>query len=238
MSEYQGRENLETATKRINFTKWVCDELFPGLRGDVLELGSGLGTYSKFIIRDFPESHITLSDISSQYIKNLKENFETENVSIIKLDLNNKDDIQKIGFEKFDSIIAINVLEHIEKDELALDALYKMLKKNGTLLILVPANEFLYNVIDESIGHWRRYTKKEFKTKLKRAKFKIKKIYSFNILGILGWYVNGNICKKREVNKQASGIFDKLISIMRIIEKILRRKIGLSIICYCEKEDS
>ena len=153
MSEYEGHENLETAIKRINFTKWVLDETFQFLHGDILEIGSGLGTYSRHLIETFPNSQIHLTDISSNYVNSLKSNFLSKNTHVSKLDLNNLEDCNEIGYDKFDSIIGINVLEHIKDDGMALSQMYKMLKKNGTLVILVPANKFLYNVIDESIGH-------------------------------------------------------------------------------------
>jgi SAM-dependent methyltransferase len=235
MTDYEGHENLETAIKRKNFTKWVAEETFPKLKGDILEIGSGLGTYSKQIIKNHPNSQITLSDVSQSYVKNLTKTFSTDTITVFKLDLNNKEDFKKIGYEKFDSIIAINVLEHVKNDEFAISELYKMLKNNGTLIILVPANKFLYNVIDKSIGHWRRYTKNELKNKLIDNNFKIEKIFSFNILGVFGWFLNGNIFKKSEINKNASSIFDKLIPIMKIIEKYSGRPFGLSVICYCKK---
>jgi len=235
LSEYEGHDNLETAIKRVNFTKWVYDEMSQGLKGDILEIGSGLGTYSRHIISDFPNSKITLTDISDQYVQNLKNEFSDKNISVSKLDLNNHEDFKNIGYGKFDSIIAINVLEHVKNDEYALEELFKMLKTNGTLLLLVPANKFLYNVIDKSIGHWRRYTKNELKEKVQNKNFQIKKIYSFNILGMLGWFLNGNVSKKSTINKNASGFFDKIVPIMKPMENILRKKIGLSIICFCTK---
>ena len=177
----------------------------------------------------------SLSLIDGPNVKNLEKKFVSESINIFKLDLNNKEDFKKIGYEKFDSIIAINVLEHVEDDNFALSELYKMLKKDGMLIILVPANKFLYNVIDKSIGHWRRYTKNELKNKLIVNNFKIEKIFSFNILGIFGWFLNGNVFKKSEINKNASSIFDKLIPIMKVIEKYSGRPFGLSVICYCKK---
>jgi len=235
LSDYEGRVNLETALKRKNFTKWVIDETSSELKGNILEIGCGLGTYSEHLIKNYPNSNITLSDISLSYIHNLKEKFSSPKIQFYKLDLNNIDDFSKIGYDKFDSIIAINVLEHVKDDEFALRELYKMLKKEGSLIILVPAYKFLYNIIDKSIGHWRRYTKKELKEKLVKNNFSIKKMHSFNILGIFGWYLNGNVFKKSEINKEASSLFDKLVPAMKIIEKLSRRKFGLSIICYCKK---
>jgi 2-polyprenyl-3-methyl-5-hydroxy-6-metoxy-1,4-benzoquinol methylase len=235
MVDYEGHENLETAIKRKNFTKWVREETFSELKGNILEIGSGLGTYSEQIIKNNPNSKITLSDISSLYVENLKKSFLSNSVKVFKLDLNNKDDFKEIGYDKFDSIIAINVLEHVKDDKFAFSELYKMLKNDGTLIILVPANKFLYNIIDKSIGHWRRYTKKELRNKLVEKNFVMEKIYSFNILGMFGWFLNGNIFKKREINKNASSLFDKLVPIMKILEKYSGRPFGLSIICYCKK---
>ena len=236
MSEYVGQERLENISNSQNFSNWKYQEIFPGLKGNILEIGSGLGTFSKLIIKDFPESEITLSEISTTYLKNLKGEFQGKNVDVCKLDLNNKDDFEKIGYKKFDSIFGLNVLEHVKNDEFALGQLHQMLKKDGRLIILVPCYKFLYNILDESIDHWRRYTKKELKSKLINANFKVEKIFSFNTLGILGWYVNGNICKNPHVNPNATKIFDKLIPIEKHLEKLFGKRIGLSIISYSKKK--
>ena len=235
MSEFEGHENLEIVAKSNNFNKWMYEEILPALKGDILEVGSGQGLFSKWIIRDFPESLITLSEISSSYLKKLHSEFDTKNVSICKLDLNNKEDFEKIGYEKFNSIFALNVLEHIKNDEFALEQLFKMLKPNGNLVILVPCHKFLYNVIDKSIGHWRRYTKNELKTKLDNANFKIEKIFAFNTLGILGWYFNGNIGKNPKLNPKATELFDKIVPIEKHLEQAFGKKIGLSIIAFVKK---
>jgi 2-polyprenyl-3-methyl-5-hydroxy-6-metoxy-1,4-benzoquinol methylase len=235
LSEYSGHENLETATKRKNFTKWVFDVVLPALGGNILEVGSGLGTFSEHIIQGFPESSITLSDVSPTYVKNLEEKFGSSKVAVYKLDLNDPEDFRKMSHKKFDSIIAINVLEHIQDDKMALRQLRDLLNVGGILVMLVPANKFLYNIIDKSIGHWRRYTKDELRAKVKECGFGIDRMFFFNILGMVGWYINGNICKNPVINKQASGIFDKLIPVMRIIEKALGRRMGLSIICFARK---
>lgn len=207
----------------------------PALKGNILEVGSGLGTFSEHIIQRFSESLITLSDVSPTYVKNLEERFGSSRVDAYKLDLNDPEDFRKISHKKFDSIIAINVLEHIEDDKMALRQLHDLLSVGGTLVILVPANKFLYNVIDKSIGHWRRYTKDELRAKVKECGFGTDEMFSFNILGMVGWYINGNVCKNPVINKQASGVFDKLVPAMRIIEKLLGRKIGLSVICFAKK---
>ncbi len=238
---YSGHENLEIVSQSNRFNNWMYNEILPGLKGDVLEVGSGIGTFSQKIIRDLPLSHITLTDISLPYVKKLEERFSksnnnnTNNISTYKLDLNCKADYEKIGYERFDSIIAINVLEHVEDDIFALQQLYKMLKNEGILIILVPCHKFLYNVIDTNVGHFRRYTKKDLELKIRKTRFSIERMFYFNMVGIIGWYVNGNIAKNPKINSNACKLFDRIVPLLKNVEEKTGKKIGLSIICYLKK---
>ena len=235
---YAGHENLECLAQTRRFNDWIYELISPGLKGDVLEVGSGIGTFSKKIIHDLPTSNIVLTDISPHYVKYLEENFckgDNSKVSSYSLDLNCKEDYEKIGYDKFDSIMAINVLEHVEHDEYALQQLYRMLRTGGILIILVPCHKFLYNAIDRDIGHFRRYTKNELESKIKKTKFTIRQLFYFNMLGIIGWYLNGNIAKKSKVNSGASKMFDRMVPLSKHFEKFAGRRIGLSLICYLMK---
>jgi SAM-dependent methyltransferase len=234
---YSGHKNLEILLQNFRFNDWMYEQILPGLQGNVLEIGSGIGTFSEKIIYNLPpSSHVMFTDISLHYIEQLQNRFSNNNnVSICKLDLNSRTDYESIGFEKFDSIVAINIIEHIIDDEFVLQQLYKMLRNNGRLIILVPSHNILYNIIDKKIGHVRRYTKKELEYKARKAQFMIRRIFYFNALGIVGWYINGNLAKNPEINNTASKIFDKLVPFSRYFEQVTGRKIGLSIICYLEK---
>ena len=213
----------------------MYQEVLPGLKGDILEVGSGIGTFSEKIIFDFPNSKVTLTDISDNYVNELLARFRDDKVSIHKLDLNQKSHYEKIGHEKFDSILAINVLEHVENDEFALFQLYKMLKKEGVLVLLVPAHKFLFNAIDRKVGHFRRYSKKEMISKIQKAQFSIDKIFFFNMIGIIGWYVNGSIFSDSTVNPIAVKIFDRIVPLSKHVERLIAKKIGLSLICFLKK---
>jgi SAM-dependent methyltransferase len=235
--DYSGHENLELLSQTRLFNDWIYEQIFPGIKGDILEVGSGIGTFSEKIIWDLPNSNITLTDVSTRYVKQLEQKFCHNNsrVSSYKLDLNSKDDCQKIGYGKFDSIIAINVLEHVEHDEFALHQLYDMLGMEGRLIILVPCYRFLYNTIDNDIGHFRRYTKSDLESKIKNTKFSIDQLFYFNMLGVVGWYINGNLGKSPKINSTASKVFDRTVPLLKLVEKIIGRRIGLSLICYLKK---
>jgi 2-polyprenyl-3-methyl-5-hydroxy-6-metoxy-1,4-benzoquinol methylase len=238
--EYSGHSNLELDAQSHRFTEWLYREVSAGLKGDVLEIGSGMGTYSEKIIRDkSPVSRVMLTDIAHSYIEALTKRYSftsNNNVSVSKLDLNRKEDYEKIGYEKFDSILGLNVLEHIENDEFALQQLYRMLKEDGTMVLLVPCHKFLYNILDKKAGHFRRYTRRELEHKVSKTRFTIQRIFYFNMLGIVGWYLNGGLAKNPQINSTAYRLFDSLVPLSEHAEKLIGRRLGLSIICYLRKE--
>ena len=233
----KGDGNLNNVEKIDKFTNWVYSEIKPHLKGRILEIGSGIGTYSKKISNDFKPNGKVFTDIDLEYVSQLKSTFKSDStVSIQQLDLTFPD---FSIFEKnsFDSAFALNVLEHIEDDMSALNNVYHMLKHHGLFVLLVPAHKFLYNCIDRDIGHFRRYSEKEMLEKISRTKFKLRKLHYFNFLSILGWYIHGNILKKSLVDEKALGFLNKIVPFLKFLEKnILRKKIGISLIVVLEKE--
>jgi ubiquinone/menaquinone biosynthesis C-methylase UbiE len=227
-------------SENSRFNDWMYRHIKAGLNekmGNILEVGSGLGTISEKIIRDMePSAHITLTDVSVPYIQSLKIKYSSfKNVSVYRMDLNMREEYSRIGYEKYDSIVAINVLEHVKDDLLALHEIYKMLTKGGTLIILVPCYKFLYNVIDKNIGHYRRYTKKGLYDKIKETNFTTVRMHYFNTMGVVGWYLNGNVLKNDGINPTASRWFDRLVPVLDYLDRITFNRIGLSLICYLKK---
>lgn len=233
---YTGHENLELMSESHRFNDWMYKEILPSLYGDVLEIGSGIGTFSEKLITDFPNSNLTFTDISPMYVELLKKKFSSNrNIEVFRLDLNERIDYERIGYKKFDSILAVNVLEHVENDELAFSQLYDMLKERGTLVVLVPCHKFLYNIIDKNIGHYRRYTKNELEYKVIKTGFIIDKTFYFNSVGMIGWYLNGNLLKNPKVSGTGVKILDTVVPVLKHTERIFGKRIGLSILCYAKK---
>jgi ubiquinone/menaquinone biosynthesis C-methylase UbiE len=238
--DYSGNTNLEIISENYRFNDWMFRQISKGLRetnGNILEVGSGLGTFSDKIIQcNSPESKITLTDISDKYLRRLKEKYSAhKNVTVCRLDLNNGEDYGKIGYGMFNFIIALNVLEHIKDDQFALQELYRMLERDGILVILVPCHKFLYNVIDVNVGHYRRYAKKELLEKVSMTHFCVERISYFNMLGIAGWYINGNLWKEPRINRVASKWFDRLVPVLEYLDRVTFNITGLSLICYLKK---
>lgn len=239
--DYVGHTNLETISENHRFNDWMYNQIKTRLEenmGNILEVGSGLGTFSEKIFRDMgSSSHLMLTDFSTRYVQSLKTRYSSfQNVSVDRMDLNNREEYSKIGYGKYDSILALNVLEHVRDDVLALQELYKMLKNGGILIVLVPCHKFLFNVIDEKLGHYRRYTKKELLCKINETNFTVVCMHYFNTAGMVGWFFNGNLLKNAEINRTASRWFDRLVPVLNCLDRITSNITGLSLICCLKKE--
>ena len=148
-----------------------------------------------------------------------------------------------LGENKFDTVVCLDVLEHVEDDELAIKNLYYVLKRNGHLIVSVPALRFLYGLRDKKIGHYRRYERNELIEKLKAAGFEIVDLRYWNLLGVLpflfsekvlhkGVYEEMRYSRKSSFSIALNALFDWWFS---TIENTVRMPIGLTLIAICRK---
>jgi len=225
---------LSNYKRQKNFINWQYARIKPYLSGDILETGSGYGTFSEKLVRDF-QGKIYLSEIDRKFISMLEEQLgSNERVVVTYLDLNDKEDFSKIKI-KFDSILCSHVLEHIKDDVLALEMLKELLRPGGKLVLVVPCHKFLFSVMDIAEGHYRRYSKKELKEKARRAGFKISKVFWFNMFAIPARYVNGNLIKKKTTHQGSFDLFNKLVPVFSFLEEKLFKNItGVNLIMILE----
>ena len=128
------------------------------IRGKVLEVGAGCGSFTRDYINE--EIDVTLTETDNKNFLDLKKNFGlTKNINI-----SNKEIFDVDG--KFDTILYLHVLEHIEDDLRELQEIEKKLNEGGHLVIMVPRHQKLYSTFDKSIGHFRRYELSFFRNKL------------------------------------------------------------------------
>lgn len=226
-----GDTNLRTVHKARKFTDWLFSQISPHLKGRILEVGCGIGTYSEKVVAQFT-GEVVLSDVDQTYVKALQKKYQkNKRVRVSRIDITKK---LKVG--KLDSIFALNVLEHIEDDVLALHNLYESLNPGGRVVLLVPAHEWLFNCLDEAVDHYRRYTKKTLLATVEQTPFAVKKLFYFNFFAIFGWFWNGHILKQTELGGGLMKLFNVLVPIFSFIEKYLfRKRLGISLIIVLEK---
>tara|TARA_A100000164_G_C21807641_1_gene723887 strand:- start:293 stop:1006 length:714 start_codon:yes stop_codon:yes gene_type:complete len=230
--DFEGEETLKSMSHAVNLNNWMYSQIEPYINGRVLEIGSGIGNISQVFIKEGKD--IDLSDIRDQYIDFLNDKFP--NNKVLKIDLVHPD------FDKvynhlsgtYDLVFALNVIEHIEDDKLAIKNLSKLLKPNGIIYILVPAYQFLYNNFDKSLFHFRRYTKTTLK-RIFHSNLNYLKSWYFNFAGIFGWYIVGKILKKEIIPESNMKLYNFLTPIFKVLDIITLRSIGLSVVVVFKK---
>jgi SAM-dependent methyltransferase len=232
MIKYQGISTLEVLEDAKNYNNWIANEISSHVSAPTLEIGAGTGNLSKYFLSHKP---LYLSDIDSGLVTHLKKRFAKEK-SVIADTL----DISKKPAKKFESffasVYAINVLEHIKDDNKALQNMHKLLKKDGKLLLLVPAKKKAFTRLDKELGHYRRYEKKELADKLESAGFVIDTIYFFNIVGLLSWTIRDKVSRNKKALKPYQiRIFDSIVPILRFIESKIKMPVGISLIVVARK---
>lgn len=227
-----GLHTLEVIAKADRFNRWMYDQFKHQLKGEILEIGSGIGNISKLVIAE--EQTITLSDYNEEYCEELKIKFsQNKNVrGFLSIDLLYPDFKNKYAVfrERFDSIFLLNVIEHIEDDELAIKNCKYLLKKNGHLILLAPAYAWLYSRFDKQLGHFRRYSLKSLKQLLLKNNFSILSGSYFNFAGIGGWLLFGKILNQKMLSSGEMSAFNKIVPLAKAIDKLFGKKFGLSII--------
>ena len=167
---YQGLTTLEALTEAKNYNRWIASNFYSYIQAPLLEFGAGIGNISELLSSYTP---LCLTDTDERLLAHLKHNFSHNNdVSVDFLDITQPPPERLV--ESFQTVIGINVLEHIEDDEKALLHLGSILKPSGRLLLLVPSKKWAYTDLDKQLGHFRRYEKKELGEKLVKHLFVLK----------------------------------------------------------------
>ncbi len=224
-------QTLQQMKKLHRYNQWIFSKFRPFLGRRVLEVGSGIGNITKFLLdRDL----VIASDVEPKYLSLLKNIFGPYKKFVVE-DL----DISGSGTERYrsyhiDSVICFNVLEHIEQDEKALGNIFNLLEPKGRLLLFVPSHRWLYGSLDRSLGHCRRYDKEEIKKKLERAGFKVMILKYFNPSGMLGWYLNGKILGKKELPSYQLRVYNLLVPLFKL-EDLFQLPFGTSLLAIAEK---
>lgn len=212
------------------YGQWIVSIIRPFLGDRVLEIGCGVGSMVQQYI-DTPT--ILATDVNPGYIQRVKKRFRGQkHVTTLCMDIIQVSPKQKrtILQHNINTVIAINVLEHIKHDRLALTNIRDLMPNGGKLILFVPAHQWLYGALDEAFGHFRRYSANELREKLQTAGYTIDALYYFNFIGIVWWYLIGKILRKNNLPSMTGNLLHIIVPMLRVAEKYLRPPIGQSLI--------
>lgn len=223
-----GEYTLEIMRKAGWYNKWLFDSVKRYISGDILEIGAGIGNFTKPLSQ---KGRVTAIDIERKYTASLNKSFKSVQVGY--------GDIEKGNYffkdRKFDTIVCLNVLEHVKDDRKALKNMKRLLAEGGRLVLLIPAHHILFSKFDKILGHYRRYSKTELGKILENLRFTICDLRYINWWGAIGWLVFIKILNVQKMPESPVSIFDKLGRILLLPENIIKPPFGLSILVVLKK---
>jgi glycosyltransferase involved in cell wall biosynthesis/phospholipid N-methyltransferase len=215
------------------YNAFLFEQIAPAIGQRVLEVGAGTGNLTQFL-RD--RDVVVATDVDPDYVELLRRRFEhSSNVEVALFDLA-ADVPENLAGQRFDTIICLNVLEHVADDRGALRRVRDMLLPGGRLLLLVPAHQALYGTIDEAIGHHRRYERADLVELLGKAGLQVESDIHVNATSIPGWFLNGRVFKRRSVPGIQARLANRLVPLYRL-ERRFKLPFGLSVIAVARRAD-
>ncbi len=185
----------------------------------MLEIGAGMGNMTRHLC---PRRQLYVAtDVSTGYVDHLRNIFRHRPaVHIARLDATEPQDFVPFQ-QQMDTVVCLNVLEHIEDDAATLRSIRTLLEPGGRLILLVPNDPRAYGTVDKEIGHYRRYTPDHLRNLMTESGYEMEQILNFNRVSMPAWRINGQILKKRTLSRSALTAFDKLVWLWRKIDSSL-----------------
>lgn len=197
----------------------------------VMEIGSGAGNFTRFLMG---RELVVATDYAANHLHTIRQRFvENKRFRIYEFDATKAPSDELIAY-KLDTVVCLNVLEHIEDDLGALNNMKSLLIPGGRLILLVPSLKPLYGSLDIGLEHYRRYSKAELLEKMKTAGFEIEQTFFFNMWGVPGWFINSRILRRKVLPKFQLYFFTLLHPLVRI-ERFFKTPFGLSVIVIARK---
>ena len=229
-SDPTGAATLERlAADAPRYNRWLTERVAPWVGRRVLEVGAGIGNMAEYFL---DRERLVLAEPETEYRRHLAERFAGHaHVRVVPVRLPAVD--AALAGERLDTIICLNVLEHIEADEAALRAMRGLLQPGGRLVLLVPALQAIYGSLDAALGHYRRYGAAELRAKFAAAGLRLVHLEYFNLAGILGWWLTGRVLRRTLIPRGSLRLYDALVPLFRL-ERLLPWRVGQSLIAIGE----
>ena len=212
-------ETMEALAAAPRFNRWTAETIQPYLGTTIMEIGAGIGNITRFLAPRTKRYVVT--DVDAEHLVRLSAGFQHRpNVQVARVDLSDPASFQ-VFREQMDSVVCLNVVEHVEDDLSALRNIHTVLGPNGRAVVLVPHDQKIFGSLDVSLGHYRRYSEQELRQKMEACGLQVEKVIMFNRIARPAWYVSGRIFKSKALGRGQMRLFDKFVWLWRRIDSLL-----------------
>ena len=227
-TDHTGFYTLTAVANATRYNRWTLHKVRRYLGQRLMEAGAGIGNLSQLLLH---RERLMLVDHEPLYVSRLQCRFgHLDNVRVQNLDLTDTESIAaQCAGEELDTIYCSNVIEHIEDDVSVLAGFHDAITPGGHCIIVVPAGRWLYTTIDASLGHHRRYTRRQLSQRMESAGFTVVAAERFNRVGSIGWAFSGHVLRRRAVRPNQMIWFDRLLPLVKLLDRLLPWR-GMSLI--------
>ena len=211
-----GKVALDALEQAPRFNRWMYRRIHPHLGSCIAELGSGRGNLSKLLKQ---HANLLVTDNREEYLDELRARWgHLPNVRVERLDLLRAEDYAVLREFPVDTVVCLNVLEHIQDDLSVLRRLCQVLPAGCKLVFLVPFNPKLYSRLDREVGHFRRYRQAELEEKMRAAGLQVECQFYFNKAGVLAWWLSNTFLGRRYLTPWQVKLYDFLTPLFRLLD--------------------
>lgn len=219
------------------YNRWIYSEIAPFVGQNVLEVGCGIGNMTRHLLG---AQRVIALDRLPGSVALVAETFAgMPHVHTCLGDITAPSTVEQLMPYTIDTVVCLNVLEHIERDDVALRHMFRLLQPEGHLLLFVPAGTYMYGTLDKALGHYRRYARTDLAARVAQAGFRLQRVSYLNLAGIPGWWLNSRVLHRHLLPTGQLRLFNRLAPLLIWTERALRRvwdvPAGQSLLCIAHK---
>jgi SAM-dependent methyltransferase len=229
---YIGNE-LDLLARALNWKRYWVSEIRCYVTGDVLEVGAGIGANTGLLKSDCTSSWTCLEP-DPDLVDRMKRTFAAQ-ARLSDCQIRETSTAELECNAKFDTILYVDVLEHIADDREEMERAAHLLRENGRIIVLAPAHQFLYTAFDKAIGHFRRYDKRSL-TACSPTDCELVRLIYLDSVGMLASLSNRLLLRQAMPTLRQIIFWDRLlIPHSRYLDHLTLHKIGKSVVCIWQK---
>ena len=222
-------EVLAELEQAKNYSAWIIELIAPHVTGRILEVGAGRGTYSPYFAERGHLTALVPSEVQSAALRERLKDHPTASVITASLD-------GTAAPGSYDTVVLLNVLEHIADDHQALRDIYEALAPFGKVVLWVPAFEALYGSFDQRIGHYRRYRRNELQALVHSVGFQVISATYTNMPGFFAWWLVVRLLGRTPTAGRLATVYDRwFIPVIRRVERLVQPPIGQSLLIIAQR---
>jgi SAM-dependent methyltransferase len=216
------------------YIAWLYRLMEPYLGARVMEIGCGIGAITEKILASadsvvgIEPNEACRRELEARLGANPRFQCLATTIEACALD--------ELAAQRVDTIVLVNVLEHIEDDVVVMRRLAAFAQPGARVVVVVPAGPGAYGTIDRAVGHFRRYSRSSLSTLFADAGLTPEHLRYSNLVGLLGWMYNSRVSRRGEQSDSQIRVFDRLVPILAAVERVVPPLLGMSLVGVARKE--